>query len=1641
MKNDNWEKVAFIASAGVTALLGGVVTAIYSMKRKRRKDEEQNSLEKDSMVSTSGSESRYSSRANIHNEDRYHNHILTWIRNAYEKRNVLSVKITEKNRGGYMVRFVVDSAEEGFMPNSCSGYRAWEIGETVDVVVINLTDKPIVSAQAAILAKEEDVYQKKVRLLSDAKSLLEREDVASAIKSYWELRTKWDEIGHAKRENELWPEFKGVIDQLYLKNEKLRQLAKELKELEVEKKQHIISQFEPGDKVYGTVVKILPRDSGILVKLEGQCVEIMGIVPKKEISYNYFSNIEDVVNIGKIIEVVVLEVNKEEQKLTLGMKQLEQYYANETFSSEEHEFDQETVYDVKIKKIKYPGLIITEAFDKYSCGIISPNNILLNDTPMSASARWMLMRELYQEGEYIKRVQFVGYSEDNNVAFLQVSLPGNMDVDAESVELGDISDVEVKDINNDYILVGPRDNRLAYINSSEFRGKNIEYGAKLRARLVDVGDNVLQYSRYSTLDLDEEYDSVKSAISEDSRLSEIFESEELTELRQDPQKLECLKQVLDEYPDLVHEKNRKELTMEFRIKATQDSELYRGRFFECHNDEYFNNKSLKVYYDDNNEKLYLWDVYERLVIVCESGGSLYLEKIFDDNQNNTAHNIIKNKRLTKLLINGSLLKIFPYLSTEQLSAKKNLDKISAIQFVNKLKYDLHKQVKKEIGGKTELYTNSISFLEWQIEQEKNKVGDAVYVAPDAILRRDASTTGSLALQADISYSQIEQLVNDEYAVDISNEEAMRFAIMKKEDSDRFVSAKLVNVNGERWRLEFSKDVTSLDWIKNGFFIKYKPSVRHLKEQKDAIENYIRKDSLDMLTDIIYSNLKDIDISLYDDIQFFNPIFKAATEDNHQVEAVKKALAAEKIVLIQGPPGTGKTTVIVEIIRQLVQRQNKRVLVCCQAHSAVDNIYDRLENIGRENPQEALQLIRVKNEGEMQTNEQEKNASMFQEFLNQQLHLLKSLEVNNGDVNSQNIIDTSAYKSETRLVKAHQDLVQKFKMLSGINSSVLVDAFEELGKDADFHRFYNNEDCSFRNADVVLGTCIGVGVTRGIDGKMFDVVIIDEAAKANIGESIVPMSLGTKYILVGDDQQLPPYVDVSEIKKYLKSVSEKQTDEDEGLACQKIIEYQKKSLFEDIHHNIPDSCVVTLNYQHRMNPQIGDCISELFYFGNIQNGPYTHERTIESHLFPENVVFIDTSEYHLSKSPKYEERCVGGSLCNYKEKDVICDYIVPHISKLIGTKDPSDFLGIVSPYAAQVDLLKQNLPEQFVNCVHTVDSIQGSEYDIVVFSFVRSVSKKEAKKLWVNVGFVADMRRLNVSLSRARCKLIMVGDLQTLTNVDAYSHISDEVVGENHPITVFQKMSRYKKTIEKRSALDILVDKLRTEFKPGYVLKNCRITDDESDSNIRKFTYIFNNEEIELHGYCPNVTNGQYVDIVYKGNNKNSRPQFIIKEEWPKDQFINKLRTEFRPGYVLKNCRITDDESNSNIRKFTYVFNNEEIELPGFCPNVKIGQNVTMMYTGDNKYNIPQFKIKIEWTETEIETIRSWQREKKILTGKIVYIGKRTVRIQAAGITGTAPLRFFNSQIAKGVIYSVQVYEFDSDKGVLKFKLPNNGKRY
>lgn len=1600
----------------------------------------------------STSRHNYSPRTNYQRED-CQSYIPTWIRNAHKNNSILSVKITDKNSGGYMVEF--RDSTEGFMPRSHSGFEPLNINDAVEVIVLDINDKPIVSSKVAKVRKQEDIYQAKADLLAQAQNLLKLDDPESAITSWQELRTKWDEIGHTKRENTLWPAFKDVRSQLF---SKIKILKQETKDIEIEQKNIIISQIEPGHVFQGTVTKILAK--GILVKLEGQDIEIIGFVPKGEISHNYISNINDVVKVGSDVRIVVLEVDRSNQRLTLGMKQLEPIAVNNANSSvpsssfncenvlEEENYAEPTI-TLNIKKIKYPGLIITEGFDEYSCGIILPNNITLNNTPICASARWDFLDGLCQPGAWIETI-FIGKSEDGRVAFLQYDIKLPLESSASFIGLGEIADVAVTDIYDSYIQVTTKDQRLAYIVLSDFCGNLPKIGTTLRARLINAGDNILQYARYSILGIDKAYDQAKITIAEDNRLSEIFKEEELEELRQEgTEVIEELISLIDKYPELQMPRNHDELKIEIRAKATQRSELHRGRFYESHPD-YFIGKSLKVYVDDDNDQLYLWDECETLVVIGVSDGNLCLEKIYYDSKDAKAYKIIQSRRVTNLLINGRLLKLIPYLSNESSSPSKDIfARTRAIQWINKLKYDLKKQVKKEIRDKVDLYAQAARFLRWQINQECEKVGDTLYIGSDAIGKRVTGSRGALALQITIPHVQADRLVNDENSNDVSNEEDLRVAVMKQENSDNSVSATLVNVYDDIWCLEFSKDVNSLNWMMEGFYIKYKPSVRHLKEQVKAVENYVKNDNLDMLTDIVYDQLDDIDTSPYNDIEFFNPIFNAVQEDNRQAEAVKKALAAEKIMLIQGPPGTGKTTVIVEIIRQLVKHQNKRVLVCCQAHPAVDNIYDKLEAIGKENPMEALQLIRVRNEGETQTNDLEKNAGQFRDFLHQQLILLKGYEIGRNATDMANLIDTSTYLSETKLMDAHKHLIQEFTELSDIDSSVLVDAFKELGEDTGFHRFYNNADCNFRNADVVLGTCVGVGVTRGLSAGIFDVVIIDEAAKANIGESIVPMSLGKKYILVGDDQQLPPYVNSSEIMRYVESSYQTDRSDEDKRAYKRVIEFQKTSLFEDIHYKIPESCVVTLNYQHRMNPQIGNCISELFYSRIIKNGPHTHEKVIESNLFPENVVFFDTTEFYLSESQAdepygdwidklYEERKLGGSLCNFKEAYIIRRHIIPHITAIIGSSKPSDFLGIISPYAAQVSLLRQILPEQFKDCVHTIDSIQGSEYDIVIFSFVRSFSKKYAENPSVDVGFVADMRRLNVSLSRARCKLIMVGNLKTLTNKNAYSHISTDVVGERHPIEVFNKMSQYRKNITIRRKIDVFVDELRNKFKCGYVLNNCKIIG-EVNGNIRQFIYNYNNEEIALRGYCPNATIDQIVDMVYTGDNANNRPQF--KRQLPNteiDIFINELRCKLKPGYILHNCKIIEG-GKGNIRCFIYNYNGVDLTLRGYCPNAAIARIVDMVYTGEDKKHKPQFKR--QWSDDEIKTVEKWQRMQSVLRGEIISVDNG-VKIQTNGIVGIAPHRFFGNDVAIGTPCLVKVFEFIPMKDILKFSIVSYyGKKY
>jgi superfamily I DNA and/or RNA helicase len=260
----------------------------------------------------------------------------------------------------------------------------------------------------------------------------------------------------------------------------------------------------------------------------------------------------------------------------------------------------------------------------------------------------------------------------------------------------------------------------------------------------------------------------------------------------------------------------------------------------------------------------------------------------------------------------------------------------------------------------------------------------------------------------------------------------------------------------------------------------------------------------------------------------------------------------------------------------------------------------------------------------------------------------------------------------------------------------------------------------------MGTCIGVGMDRGLkqSGMVFDTVIIDEAGKANLAETAVPMQLGKKYILVGDQRQLPPYVDKDEISSFIKETSI------QGLTQESVVSAISYSLFEDFLEDdrFPSESTIQLNYQYRMNPEIASYVSDLFYDKTLKNGHGTEKQTCPLDEFSDAVTFIDTSVYNRvgEKNIAYEEKDSSEGYYNPYEIEIFRNRILPNLIRLKKSNEVIS-VGIITPYRSQRQyLLKELLHTPLEGSVYTIDSIQGTEFDIVVISLVRAFSSQSKK---------------------------------------------------------------------------------------------------------------------------------------------------------------------------------------------------------------------------------------------------------------------------------------------------------------------------
>ena len=296
----------------------------------------------------------------------------------------------------------------------------------------------------------------------------------------------------------------------------------------------------------------------------------------------------------------------------------------------------------------------------------------------------------------------------------------------------------------------------------------------------------------------------------------------------------------------------------------------------------------------------------------------------------------------------------------------------------------------------------------------------------------------------------------------------------------------------------------------------------------------------------------------------------------------------------------------------------------------------------------------------------------------------------------------------------------------------------------------------RMADVVGATCIGIATDARFEDLEFDLAIADEAGQIQVMDLLVPLVRTRRVILVGDHKQLPPIVS-EEIKERLNPEN---TDQKEWL---------EKSLFEHIvnQEKRPSDRMVMLDTQYRIPPIIAEFISTEFYENRYKTG---HEFTHSDPFFDSPMVFVDTCRSpNRHETRKKGDSGRGASYSNHLEASLIAE--------LVNAYNSYEYeWGVIVPYKKQAELIQQKLkdqvpPEILNDWVATVDSFQGKERKIIIYGFTRSNN-------FGQIGFMRELRRLNVSLTRACNQLIMVGnaDFLTTTSDKDFSFLMSKLLG-------------------------------------------------------------------------------------------------------------------------------------------------------------------------------------------------------------------------------------------------------------------------
>ena len=463
-------------------------------------------------------------------------------------------------------------------------------------------------------------------------------------------------------------------------------------------------------------------------------------------------------------------------------------------------------------------------------------------------------------------------------------------------------------------------------------------------------------------------------------------------------------------------------------------------------------------------------------------------------------------------------------------------------------------------------------------------------------------------------------------------------------------------------------------------------------------------------------------------------------NDSQKKAIENALSCENFFLIHGPFGTGKTRTLVELISQET-RQGHKVLATAESNAAVDNILERLMDnkkltltrLGhpqRVSKHNITQTLAYKVENHKLNKKIKKIHKKIDNMIEKRrVHTKPTPQYRRGygDYDILHMaskgkggrgISSEKMKSMAKWIEINQEIDEAHDEIKRIENRMIKDIVD--------------------SSDVILATNSSSAL-EAIARVKFDVAVIDEASQATIPSVLIPIAKAHRFILAGDHKQLPPTI----ISDRAGALS--------------------KTLFEELIRIYPFKSQL-LDIQYRMNSLLMKFPNEEFYNNGLKSDSSVDDIKIrdilDSHQDEEALLFIDTSDIADNRERHLKD---SKSIVNEIEAEIAIRIADDYLSDGVNESD----IGIISPYADQVKIIQENTPIE----VKTVDGFQGREKEIIIISTVRSNNNG-------NIGFLSDLRRLNVAITRAKRKLIIIGNKDTLITNPTYERLINFCEDEN-----------------------------------------------------------------------------------------------------------------------------------------------------------------------------------------------------------------------------------------------------------------------